>query len=135
MINIITSELPMIWKFVKSAIDLLAVWVLLYYGIMMFKTNMRTMQLFKGVIVVLLVKAITSVLGLVTLGTIVDAVITWGVLAIVVIFQPEIRVLLEKMGQTKNEVQSIVYRMMKENVLWMNLLNLLQLCLRIKQAH
>ena len=74
MINIITSELPMIWKFVKSAIDLLAVWVLLYYGIMMFKTNMRTMQLFKGVIVVLLVKAITSVLGLVTLGTIVDAV-------------------------------------------------------------
>ena len=105
MINIITSELPMIWKFVKSAIDLLAVWVLLYYGIMMFKTNMRTMQLFKGVIVVLLVKAITSVLGLVTLGTIVDAVITWGVLAIVVIFQPEIRVLLEKMGQTKNEVQ------------------------------
>ena len=74
MINIITSELPMIWKFVKSAIDLLAVWVLLYYGIMMFKTNMRTMQLFKGVIVVLLVKAITSVLGLVTLGTIVDEV-------------------------------------------------------------
>ena len=105
MINVITSELPIIWKFVKSAIDLLAVWVLLYYGIMMFKTNMRTMQLFKGVIVVLLVKAITSVLGLVTLGTIVDAVITWGVLAIVVIFQPEIRVLLEKMGQTKNEVQ------------------------------
>ena len=105
MINIITSELPIIWKFVKSAIDLLAVWVLLYYGIMMFKTNMRTMQLFKGVIVVLLVKAITSVLGLVTLGTIVDAVITWGALAIVVIFQPEIRVLLEKMGQTKNEVQ------------------------------
>ena len=74
MINIITSELPIIWKFVKSAIDLLAVWVLLYYGIMMFKTNMRTMQLFKGVIVVLLVKAITSVLGLVTLGTIVDDV-------------------------------------------------------------
>ena len=105
MINVITSELPIIWKFTKSAIDLLAVWVLLYYGIMMFKTNMRTMQLFKGVIVVLLVKAITSVLGLVTLGTIVDAVITWGVLAIVVIFQPEIRVLLEKMGQTKNEVQ------------------------------
>ena len=105
MINVITSELPIIWKFVKSAIDLVAVWVLLYYGIMMFKTNMRTMQLFKGVIVVLLVKAITSVLGLVTLGTIVDAVITWGVLAIVVIFQPEIRVLLEKMGQTKNEVQ------------------------------
>lgn len=105
MINVITSELPIIWKFTKSAIDLLAVWVLLYYGIMMFKTNMRTMQLFKGVIVVLLVKAVTSVLGLVTLGTIVDAVITWGVLAIVVIFQPEIRVLLEKMGQTKNEVQ------------------------------
>lgn len=133
MINVITSELPIIWKFVKSAIDLVAVWVLLYYGIMMFKTNMRTMQLFKGVIVVLLVKAITSVLGLVTLGTIVDAVITWGVLAIVVIFQPEIRVLLEKMGQTKMKY-SIAYLMMKENVQWMNLLNPLQQCLRIRQV-
>ena len=134
MINIITSELPMIWKFVKSAIDLLAVWVLLYYGIMMFKTNMRTMQLFKGVIVVLLVKAITSVLGLVTLGTIVDAVITWGVLAIVVIFQPEIRVLLEKMGQTKNEVQHRLSDDERERAMD-ELVELLQLCLRIKQAH
>lgn len=38
--------------------------------------------------------------------------ITWGVLAIVVIFQPEIRVLLEKMGQTKMKY-SIAYLMMK----------------------
>lgn len=117
MINIITSELPIIWKFVKSAIDLLAVWILLYYGIMMFKSNMRTLQLFKGVIVVLLVKAITSLLGLVTLGTIVDAVITWGVLAIVVIFQPEIRVLLEKMGQTKNEYRHRISDDQKERVM------------------
>ena len=105
MIAGIEVNLSLILNIIRTIIDLLLVWYILYLGISMFKQNMRTMQLFKGVIVVLLVKAVTSVLGLVTLGTIVDAVITWGVLAIVVIFQPEIRVLLEKMGQTKNEVQ------------------------------
>ncbi len=33
----------------------------------------------------------------------VDTVLTWGIIAIIVIFQPEIRSLLEKMGQTKRE--------------------------------
>jgi diadenylate cyclase len=67
----------------------------------MFKTNMKTMQLFKGVMLILILKLITSVLGLTTLNYLVDTIITWGVLAIIIIFQPEIRTLLEKMGQTK----------------------------------
>ena len=33
----------------------------------------------------------------------VDTVLTWGIIAVIVIFQPEIRSLLEKMGQTKRD--------------------------------
>ena len=33
--------------------------------------------------------------------SLVESIINWGVLAIIIIFQPEIRTLLEKMGQTK----------------------------------
>lgn len=85
----------------RSAIDLIAVWFILYYLIAMFKTNMKTMQLFKGVLFILIVKLVTSLLGLATFEFLVDSIINWGVLAMIIIFQPEIRTLLEKMGQTK----------------------------------
>ena len=85
----------------RSAVDVIAVWLLLYYLISMFKTNMKTMQLFKGVLFILIAKLLTSIFGLTTLNFLVDSIINWGVLAIIIIFQPEIRTLLEKMGQTK----------------------------------
>lgn len=103
MIGAVSLDGTVALKFVSMGIDLLAVWVLLYYLISMLRSNVRTMQLFKGVIVILIVKLVTSVFGLTTLNAIVDAVLTWGVLAIIIIFQPEIRTILEKMGQTKNE--------------------------------
>ncbi len=85
----------------RNAVDVIAVWFILYYLISLFKTNMKTMQLFKGVLFVMIVKILTSVLKLATLNFLVDSVINWGVLAMIIIFQPEIRTLLEKMGQTK----------------------------------
>lgn len=93
--------LTTIFNGIRSAIDLIAVWFILYYLITMFKTNMKTMQLFKGVLLILIVKVITSTIGLITLNYLVDSIINWGVLAMIIIFQPEIRTLLEKMGQTK----------------------------------
>ena len=58
-------------------------------------------RLFKGVLFILMMKLLTSVFGLTTLNFLVDSIINWGVLAMIIIFQPEIRALLEKMGQTK----------------------------------
>ena len=97
----ISISLTTILNFLRSAVDLIAVWFLLYYLISMFKTNMKTMQLFKGVLFILIVKFLTSILDLTTLNFLVDSIINWGVLAMIIIFQPEIRTLLEKMGQTK----------------------------------
>lgn len=94
-------DLTTIINVVRSTVDLIAVWFILYYLIAMFKTNMKTMQLFKGVLFILIVKLVTSLLGLATFEFLVDSIINWGVLAMIIIFQPEIRTLLEKMGQTK----------------------------------
>ena len=91
----------MIVNFLRSSVDLIAVWFLLYFLISMFRTNMKTMQLFKGVLFILIMKLLTTVFGLTTLNFLVDSIINWGVLAMIIIFQPEIRTLLEKMGQTK----------------------------------
>ena len=47
----------------------------------------------------------TSLLGLSVMDYLVDTVLTWGVIAVIIVFQPEIRGLLEKIGRTKLEIK------------------------------
>lgn len=53
MIAGIEVNLSLILNIIRTIIDLLLVWYILYLGISMFKQNMRTMQLFKGVLIIL----------------------------------------------------------------------------------
>lgn len=99
----ITFSLSSILNVLRTVIDLILVWYVIYVLISMMKQNMRTMQLFKGVLLILILKMFTSLLGLSVMDYLVDIVLTWGVVAIIVVFQPEIRGLLEKMGRTKLE--------------------------------
>ena len=55
MIAGIEVNLSLILNIICTVIDLLLVWYILYLGISMFKQNMRTMQLFKGVLIILLI--------------------------------------------------------------------------------
>jgi len=95
--------LPAIINAVRVIVDVVAVYLILYYLIKLLKRNVRTMQLFKGVILILIIKLLTTVFNLTTLNGLVDTVLTWGVLGLIVIFQPEIRTVLERMGQTRND--------------------------------
>lgn len=113
----IDFSLDILINILRTSLDLIAVCFVLYYLIMMFKTNLKTMQLFKGVLAILILKLITSVVGLTTLNYLVDGVINWGVLAIIIIFQPEIRTLLEKMGQTKQEMKKEMSNDEKERLM------------------
>jgi TIGR00159 family protein len=101
----------------RSLIDLFIVWFIFYYLISMFKTNMRTMQLFKGVLFIFIVRLITGLLGLSTINYLVESIINWGVLALIIIFQPEIRTLLEKMGQTKMTIKKEMTNDEKERLM------------------
>lgn len=113
----IDLSLDIFLNIIRTAIDLVSVCLVLYYLISMFKTNMKTVQLFKGILAVLILKLLTSFFGLTTLNFLIDGVIDWGVLAIIIIFQPEIRTLLEKMGQTKNENKKVFSNDEKERVM------------------
>ena len=53
----------------------------------------------KGII--LFLKVISSVFSLVTVGYLLDYIIQWGPIAIIVIFQPEIRTILEQLGRNQ----------------------------------
>lgn len=59
----------------------------------------RAVQLFRGIVIIIIVKLISWYLGLGTVSWIMDQIINWGVIAIVVIFQPEIRRGLEHLGR------------------------------------
>ncbi|MEW8987929.1 MAG: diadenylate cyclase CdaA, partial [Bacillus sp. (in: firmicutes)] len=61
----------------------------------------KAVQLLKGIFVILLVKFISDTLGFNTLSWIMGNVITWGFLAIIIIFQPELRRALEQLGRGK----------------------------------
>ena len=97
-------NLNSIFNVLRTIVDLVLVWYVIYVLVSMMRQNMRTMQLFKGVLLILILKMFTNILGLSVMDYLVNTVLTWGVIAIIVVFQPEIRGLLEKIGRTKLEI-------------------------------
>lgn len=86
--------------FITMIFDIFVMWFILFYALKIVRTNQRTIQIFKGIILVIVIDALAKVLGLKTLEFLADIFINYGFLAIIIIFQPEIRSLLEKIGQS-----------------------------------
>ena len=85
----------------KNIIDILLVWLVLYYVLKSLSKNVKMAMLFKGILFVFALKIFSDLLGLVTIGFLLDYVIEWGILALIVIFQPEIRNVLERIGRSQ----------------------------------
>ena len=91
----------MITSMITKLLDVMVVWFLLYYILKNLRKNVKMLLLFKGILVIILIKIISDLFNLVTVGYLVDYVITWGPLALIVIFQPEIRNVLEYLGRSQ----------------------------------
>lgn len=85
----------------RKLIDVLVLWFVLYYILKNLRKNVKMVLLFKGILVIIVLKIISDLLGLVTVGFILDYIIEWGPLALIVIFQPEIRSVLEQLGRSQ----------------------------------
>ena len=81
-----------------NLLDILVVWFVIYELIVMLRGT-KAIQLFRGVILILIVRFISAYLGLNTVSWLVDQVINWSVIAIIIVFQPEIRRGLEHLGR------------------------------------
>ncbi len=90
-----------ITNLITKLIDVLLVWLVFYYILKHLRKNVKMVLLFKGLLFVIALKIISDLLDLVTIGYLLDYVITWGPLAIIVIFQPEIRNVLEYLGRSQ----------------------------------
>lgn len=86
---------------ITKLIDVLLVWGAFYYILKNLRRNVKMVLLFKGILIIVALKIISDLLNLVTIGYILDYIITWGPLALIVIFQPEIRNVLEYLGRSQ----------------------------------
>ncbi|MFZ2436150.1 MAG: TIGR00159 family protein, partial [Trichococcus flocculiformis] len=82
------------WSNAFDIVDILLVWYLVYKLIMILKGT-RSIQLLKGIGIIVLIKLAAVTLQLQTIDWIMNRVIQWGVVAVIVVFQPEIRKGLE----------------------------------------
>ena len=96
----INLTIQSIWTVSRVIIDIAIMWFVLYYAMRFVRNNSRTTQIFKGIILILVINGLAKILGLTTVTYFSDMFINWGFLAVIIIFQPEIRGLLERIGKT-----------------------------------
>lgn len=89
-----------LWKYLSTIVDILLVWFVIYKLINVIRGT-KAVQLLKGILVILLVRVVSVNFGLLTLSWMMEQVITYGFLAIIIIFQPELRRALEQLGRGK----------------------------------
>lgn len=89
-----------VWVLLRLALDILAVWALLYALVRIIRNNARTIQIVKGIMAVFLVKLLSDVMQLQALSTVLNLFLNWGVFFVLIILQPELRSMMEKVGKT-----------------------------------
>ena len=94
-------SLASLWSLVTKILDICVVWLLFYFVLKNIKNNAKMVLILKGVILVILIQIVSNALNLYTVGLILQYIVEWGPLAIIVIFQPEIRAMLESIGRTQ----------------------------------
>jgi len=81
-----------------NIVDVLLVWFVIYQLFKIIKGT-KAVQLLKGILVLIIVRLLTGVFHFDTLTWLLDQVLPWGFLAIIIIFQPELRRALEQLGR------------------------------------
>ena len=106
----------------QKIIDISLVWIIIYNILKGLRNNIKMVLIFKGVIMIVIIKILSDYLHLTTVGLLLEYVIMWGPLALIIIFQPEIRNILEHLGRqqiltrhrvlTMDEREKMVYEIM-----------------------
>ncbi|MDR0850959.1 MAG: diadenylate cyclase CdaA [Clostridiales Family XIII bacterium] len=102
-----------VWDFIDIAIITFVI-----YKTLSFIRETRAEQLIKGIIVLVAAMALSGLLHLYALNWLLKGVMQFGVVALVVVFQPELRRALEFVGRSKF-IKAQFADMNKEKVKWM----------------
>lgn len=94
------SEIETIWDMLRVILDI-AIISYVFYKIFSLLRETRAWQLLKGIAFIILITKFTELVGFQTLAFILNNTIQYIVLAILIIFQPELRSILEKVGRSR----------------------------------
>jgi diadenylate cyclase len=128
MVNAMQSITSLLtWQNLVHLIDILVIWFLIYELLILIRGT-RAVQLFRGILIIILVKVISWYAGLSTVSWVMDQILNWGVIAIVIIFQPEIRRGLEHLGrgtflshnQSTNETEEEMIKQLDSAIQYMS---------------
>lgn len=110
-----------IFTILRKIVDISLVWLIFYFILKNIKNNVKLSLIFKGLLFIIILKIISEIFGFITVGYLLDFIIQWGPVAVIVIFQPEIRTILEQLGRnqllgrhktlTVDEREHLVYEM------------------------
>ena len=85
----------------SKVLDIAIVWYIFYQLLKYSRNNFKLTLIFKGVLIIVILKVMSDWLKLNTVGIMLEYVISWGPLALIIIFQPEIRNVLESIGRSQ----------------------------------
>lgn len=93
--------------YISDIVEIVVIAVLIYYVILWFRKS-RAWALLKGILVIVVFMVIASLFHLTTLLWIINKTLSAGIIAIVIIFQPELRRALEELGK-----KNVVFKLLK----------------------
>lgn len=87
-----------LFNILRIVVDITLVWYVFYKLIMLLRGT-KAIQLLKGIFVVLVIYLISYLVNLQTVQVMIETVIVWGPVAVIILFQPELRRALEQIGR------------------------------------
>ncbi|CCK85753.1 Putative uncharacterized protein [Lactobacillus equicursoris DSM 19284 = JCM 14600 = CIP 110162] len=86
------------WQTLSMILDVLITWYFIYHLTLLIKGT-KAVQLANGIILIMIARVLAGWAQLTTVTFILDQIVSWSVVGIIVIFQPEIRRGLERLGR------------------------------------
>ena len=96
-----TITMTDVLSILRKVADISLVWLVFYLILKNIRNNVKLSLLFKGVAFVIILKIVSDLCGFITIGVLLEYIIQWGPIALIVIFQPEIRTILEQLGRSQ----------------------------------
>ena len=84
----------------NSVIDILILWYILYHAFKLIRET-RALQLVQGIMLLVVFYVIAFICDLQAIRYLLKNFFQWGILAVVILFQPELRRIIEKLGRTR----------------------------------
>ncbi len=86
------------WEYFRNMVDIFIVAVIFYMAYK-FLAKTRAIQLMKGVVIIFIIAILSMLLRLDTLNWLIENLALYGAIAVIILFQPELRRLITQFGQ------------------------------------